>query len=283
VSAEANTVETNSSSDEAITEQTDAGTVTWVVTPDGQVKARFRAPDGSVIDKGVGGTLTVKGIKKGDKPVTVKLERDPKSGFYVAAVPKLGPDLTEVSYDLTVNGRPVKGALHVPHGGTKELVTSAKASVEAKLPEGKKGPNGGIVQVVGSDVLEIAADQKTGQVRAYVLNDDLKPIPVGKRRVKLGVVGSTTEMIELEAEPKHLYFTGKLSGRANPLKLTVELYEEDEPEPVVVLCGWTPGTVIVVGAGAPILVLFVVVAWPEVVIVDPVPVFVVKGKGKHRF
>jgi hypothetical protein len=36
--------------------------------------------------------------------------------------------------------------------------------------------------------------------------------------------------------------------------------------------------------GAPVLVLFAIVSWPEVVSVEPTPViFVGKGKGKHRF
>jgi len=284
VTAEANAIEVNISRDEALTEQNDAGTVTWVVSPDGQVRARFKTPDGSQIKSGVSGTLTIK-AKKGDKPVTVKLEPDENSGLYVATIPKLGADLTEVDYELTVNGKPVKGAMHLPRGGTRALVTTAKASAENRLPQGKKGPNGGIVQVVGSDVLEIAADEKTNQVRVYVLNDDLKPVSVGKRRVKLGLVSSTPEMIELEAEPKQMYFTGKLSVKANPTKLTVALYEEDVVDPVVVLCGWSPGAVIVVGTGAPVLLLFAIAIWPDVVIIDPRPVIIVggKGKGKHRF
>jgi hypothetical protein len=285
VTAEANAVEVNISRDEALTEQNDAGTVTWVVSPDGQVRARFKTPDGALIKSGVSGTLTVKGLKKGDKPVTVKLEPDANTGLYVATIPKLGADLTEVGYEIDVNGKPVKGAMHLPRGGTKALVTTARAAAENKLPEGKKGPHGGVVQVVGSDILEIAADEKTNQVRVYALNDDLKPVAVGKRRVKLGVVSSTPEMIELEAEPKQMYFTGKLSVKANPTKLTVALYEDDAPEPVVVLCGWHPGAVIVVGAGAPVLLLFAIASWPDVVIIDPRPVIIVtgKGKGKHRF
>lgn len=284
--AEADAVGVNISADEALTEKNDAGTVTWAVTPEGQVRARFKAPDGSPIKSGVKGTLTVKELKKHDTPVTVKLEPDPDSGLYVATIPKFGADLTEVDYEIDVNGKPVKGALHLPRGGTRALVTAAKASAENKLPEGKKGPNGGVVQVVGSDILEIVADQKTGQVRVYALDDDLKPIPVGKRKVKLGLVSSTPEMLELEAEPKHMYFTGKLSVKANPTKLTVVLYEEDAPDPDVVLCGWDPGEVILVGPGAPVFVVFAVVSWPAVVIIDPRPVIVVgkgKGRGKHRF
>jgi hypothetical protein len=60
-------------------------------------------------------------------------------------------------------------------------------------------------------------------------------------------------------------------GKSDPVKLTVVLYQEEEPEPVVVLCGWTPTTVIVVRLGAPVLGLFVAVSWAPVIIVDRWP------------
>lgn len=269
-----------------LTEQHPAASVTWLITPEGQVKARVKAPDGTPIDKNVTGTVTAKPLKKVERPVTAKLEADTKPGMYVATLPKLEADLTDVTYALDVNGQPVTGTLHLPRGGTKQLVTSAKAVAETKLPADKKGPNGGIVQVVGTDVLEIVADKSTGQVRVYVLDDDFKPVAVGKRKVKLGIVAGSPELVELQAEPKGLFFTGKLSGKSDPVKITVVLYEEDEPEPVVVLCGWSPTTVIVVGPSAPVLGLFVVVNWAPVVIVDQGPPVIIlkgKGKGKGRF
>ncbi len=153
------------------------------------------------------------------------------------------------------------------------------------MPEDKKGPNGGVVQVVGSDVLEIVADKSTGQVRVYVLDDDLKVVAVGKRKVKLAAVAGSPDFVELQPEPKGLFFTGKFSGKSNPVKLTVVLYEEDHPEPVVVLCGWKPTKVIVVGPGAPVVMpIFVVVNWAPVVVVDQGPPVIIinhgKGKGK---
>lgn len=274
----------NISAEDAITEQYEPATVTWAVAPDGNVKARFKAPDGAPLEDGVTGTVTARAGTKDAKPVTAKLAFDAKAGLYTAELPKLEADVTEVSYDVSVKGKPVKGAMHLPKGGTKELVATAKVTAEVKIPEGKKGPNGGVIQVVGDDLLEIAADAKTGETRVYVLDDDLKPIPVGKRKVKIGVVASAPELVELSPEPAGLYFTGKLTVKTNPHKLTVVLQGEDAPEPVVVLCGWHPGVVVVVGPSAPAVGLFVVAAWaPPVVVVAPTPgVVVVGGKGKGK-
>lgn len=272
-----------------LTEQHPAATVTWLVTPDGQVKARIKGADGAPIEKGVTGTVTAKPLRKVERPVTAKLEADPaKPGMYLATLPKLDADLTDVSYELAVNGAPLTGTLQLPRGGTTELAATAKTAADVKLPADKKGPNGGIVQVAGNDVIEIVADKSTGQVRVYVLDDDFKPIAVGKRKVKLGVVAGGPEVVDLQVEPQGLYFTGKLVGKGDPVKLTVVLYPEDTPEPVVVLCGWKPATVVVVGPGAPVIGLFVAVSWGPIVVIDPSPPVIIlhghgKGKGKGRF
>lgn len=281
--------ENAAATEDAFTEQYEPATVSWVVAPEGKLKARFKAPDGAPLGTSVTGSVTVKPVQADAKPVTAKLVYDTEAGVHTAEFPALEADLTEVSYDVSVKGKPVKGALHIPRGGTRELVASAKVSADVKLPEGKKGPNGGIVQVVGDDMIEVVADVKTGESRVYVLDDDFKPIPVGKRKVKLAVVGSAPETVELQAEPQGLYFTGKLAVvKTNPHKLTVVLHGERSPEPVVVLCGYHPGTVVVVGPGAPTVGLFVAVGWaPAVVVVDPTPNVVVvghgKGKGKGRW
>jgi hypothetical protein len=274
--------------EEALTEQHPAATVSWVVTPEGQVKVGIKSPDGTPLDKPVTGTVTAKPLDGAATPTTAQLAADAKPGAYVATLPKLDADLTDVSYKLDVGGKPVIGTLHLPRGGTAQLVTSAKAVADAKVPEDKKGPNGGVIQVVGSDVLEIVADKSTGQVRVYVLDDDLKVVSVGKRKVKLAAVASSPDFVELQPDPKGFFFTGKFSGKSNPVKLTVVLYEEDHPEPVVVLCGWKPTKVIVVGPGAPVVMpIFVVVNWAPVVVVDQGPPVIIinhgKGKGKGKF
>lgn len=274
----------SAAAEEAITEQHEPATVSWVVAPEGKLKARFKAADGAPLGTSVTGSVTVKPLQADAKPVTAKLVYDTEAGVHTAEFPALNADLTEVSYDVSVKGKPIKGAMHVPRGGTRELVATAKVSAEVKLPEGKKGPNGGVIQVVGDDVIEVVADVKSGETRVYVLDDDFKPIPVGKRKVKLAVVGSAPETVELAAEPKGLYFTGKLTVvKTNPHRLTVVLTGERSPEPVVVLCGYHPGTVVVVGPGAPTIGLFVAVGWaPAVVVVDPTPNIVVVGKGKGK-
>jgi len=271
----------NMSADDAITEQYEPATVTWVVAPDGKVRARIKSPDGEPVENATGMVT----VQQGGTPVKAKLVFDAKTGLYAADIPKLQSDLTEVSYELDVKGKPVKGAMHLPKGGTRELVATAKVSAEVKIPEGQKGPNGGILQVAGEDLLEIVADQKTGETRVYVLDDDLKPLPVGTRKVKIGVVAGSPETVELTPEPKAMFFTGKLTVKANPTKLTVVVYGAPAVEPVVVLCGWSPGAVIVVGPGAVILPLFVAVSWTPVIVVGtPPPVIIVgKGKGKRKW
>jgi hypothetical protein len=271
------------SADDTITEQHDAASVTWLVQPDGQVKAKIMAPGGEPLDKDVTGKLIVQPNTEGAKPVTADLQFDAKAGLYTAVIPKLESDMTPVSYELGVKGKPVKGALYLPKGGTKELVLTAKATEEVKIPKDKKGPNGGILQVAGDDMLEIVANEKTGETRVYVLDDDYKPIPIGKRKVQLGVVGEVPETVYLNPEPKGLFFTGKLKGKVHPHKVTVMLYPENHPEPVVVLCGWHPGTVIVVGPSAPVIAMFVVANWSPVIVVGAPapPVIVIKGKGHH--
>jgi hypothetical protein len=272
---------------EALTEQHDAATATWAVKPDGHVRLRLTEPDGTPIEDGVSGTLTVKPLEPDARPVTAKLELDARTALYTAAMPELDGELTEMSYELDVKGKPVKGALHLPKGGTKELVANARVNAEIEIPKDKKGPNGGVVQMAGEDILEIVADPKTGEARVYVLDDDFKPLPVGKRRVEIGVVAASPEMVALTPEPDGLFFTGKLGVKANPHKLTVVLHGEGSHPPAAVLCGWSPGTVVVVGPQAPTLALFVVGGFSSVIMVaPPSPVIVVgkgKGKGKWRF
>lgn len=272
----------SAAAEETITEQHEPATVSWVVAPEGKLKATFKAPDGAPLGTSVTGNVTVKPIQANAKPVTAKLVYNTESNVHTAEFPALDADLTEVSYDVSVKGKPIKGALHVPRGGTRELVASAKVSADVKIPEGKKGPNGGVIQVVGDDVIEVVADVKSGETRVYVLDDDFKPIAVGKRKVKIAVVGSAPETIELQAEPQGLYFTGKLAVvKTNPHKLTVVLHGEHSPQPVVVLCGYHPARVVVVGPSAPTVGLFVAVGWaPAVVVVNPTPNVVIIGKGK---
>jgi hypothetical protein len=239
----------------AVTEEHEAGTVTWAVAPEGKVRALVKLPDGTPAEKETTGKLMVKASADVNaEPVIVDVSHDVKSGLIIAEIPKLEADLTEVKYELSVKGKPVIGILHLPPGGTKEIVLSAKASVDVKVPEGK-GPNGGVIQVVGDDTVEIVAHKPSGQVRVYILGPDFKPVVVGERKVKLAVVGSASETLVLAPEPSGFYFTGRLSLVASPARLTVAVTKASMTR--VALVGYRPGAVFVVGARAPSLNIFV--------------------------
>lgn len=260
-----------------ITEKHDAATVTWAVSPEGHVRALVKTPDGAVVDKNVTGTVTWKPVKRGAVGGTMPLVLDPKTGLMAATIPPLDDDMTEVKYDITVNEKPVTGALHLSPGGTEDLEASAKFSAdtaaELKLPEGKKGPNGGVIQIVGKDTIEIVGDKGSGNVRVYFLDKDLKPVKVvPEKKVKIAVVTKTgPETVILAPDPGGLYFGGKFEVIENPTKVTVAVTHLDTTD--VVVCGWHPGKVIVVGPAAPAFGVFVAVNWGvDVKVVKPVVV-----------
>jgi hypothetical protein len=154
----------------------------------------------------------------------VPLVVDAKTGLLIAAGPKLEADLTEVSYTLTVSGKPWSGVVHVPVGGTTALVASAKATAEVKLPDETVGPHGGSIQVVGNERLEMVADADTGVTRVYVLDVNLKPVRVEKRALRMGFVAKTTTFVNFDPEPSGFYFTARLGAAVlNPLRVTASL------------------------------------------------------------
>ncbi|XXX72188.1 hypothetical protein WMF30_31530 [Sorangium sp. So ce134] len=171
----------------ALTEQHEPGSVVMTVAQDGKVTVLVKDRNGKAIEEGVTGNVTVKVPGKDGAPVTAELVPEPKSrGVLLAKIPPLEDDLTEVNYEFKVKGEPFKGVLHVPRGGTRELQESAKENQTHNL-DGKKGPNGGVLQPVGDDIVEIVADKTTGDVRVYVLDLNLKPVPIGQREIKLAI------------------------------------------------------------------------------------------------
>lgn len=287
---EENITAENIADTDGITEKHDTGETVWSVQPEGQVKLLVKSPDGKPVDKNVTGTLTVKAAGDKDaKPTTVNLEPEAKTGLYVATIPKLEADITEVRYDIKADGKPMKGALHVPQGGTAEIVASAKISADAKIDTSKKGPNGGIIQVVGDDTIEVVADKSSSKVRVYFLDADLKPVKVvPEKKVTIAVVTQNgPETVILEPDSGGLYFTGKLNVAVNPVKLTVGVRHHDRAH--VVLVGHRPRTVVVVGAAAPPAVFVVVnagwgvgVVTPAVIVEDHHHHWHGKGKGKSK-
>jgi hypothetical protein len=207
---------------EALVEEHDEGSVAWRIDTDGQVKAAVTASTGARLKENLGGTLVYK-VESGE-PRTVPLVVDAKTGLLIAAGPKLEADLTEVSYTLTVSGKPWSGVMHVPVGGTTALVASAKATAEVKLPDETVGPHGGSIQVVGNERLEMVADADTGVTRVYVLDVNLKPVKVERRALRMGFVAKTTTFVNFDPEPSGFYFTARLGAAVlNPLRVTASL------------------------------------------------------------
>ncbi|WP_437677483.1 hypothetical protein [Sorangium sp. So ce131] len=271
--AEANaTAEVTATAESAIgegayVEEHEAGKVAFNIAADGNVKAEVRGPDGKPIRENVEGTLLWKDAS-GDK--TIPLTLDPKTGLLVAVGPKLEADLTPVGYTLSVAGKPLSGTLHVPPGGTAELYANAKASAELGLPEGKLGPHGGRIEIVGDDRLELLVDEVTGEVRVYVLDVDLKPVAIGDRKITLGVVAEAPQVVVLapavdvdvdaDADANaRAYLTGKLALAADPVKLTIAV--RTAARAAVVLCGYRPGAAFAVHAQAPRLKVRVKTDW----------------------
>jgi hypothetical protein len=238
-----------------LTEGHDSGTIVWEVKSDGKVRALVKTADGKPVEKDLRGRLLWKGPSGEAK---VALHSDEKSGLLVGSGPRLEGDLTEIRYTITVAGSGWAGALHLPAGGTDELEESARRAAQAPPPD-KTGPNGGIVQVVGGNVVEIVAEKSSGQVRVYLLDESNRPLPMGSRKAKLGIVGGSVEMVALSPGPGGLYLTGRLVTKVDPVKLTIALTNDGRTS--VVLCGYEPEVVVAVGAAAPALPLLVNVNW----------------------
>jgi hypothetical protein len=148
---------------------------------------------------------------------------------------------------VSVQGKPLSGTLFLPRGGTAELTGSAKTTPVVVVPEGKKGPHGGPIQVVGKDRFEIVASHK-GEVRVYLLDADLQPVAVGTRTIQLGVEGSSPEVVILSPAPSGLYFVGHWKVHGEPARITLE--ERDGDQVHVVVVGHRPGATFIVATGA---------------------------------
>jgi hypothetical protein len=240
---------------DSLTEEGDDGSITWTVAPDGLVRAVLKSLDGKVLSKAVTGQLTVKAPAAA--PVVVPIET--KGDVLVAKAPKLEDGITEMSYALVVDGKPRTGTLDLPQGGTQELVATAKLAADRGNAEGKPGPNGGVVQVVGDDQVEIVADKTTGQVRIFVIDADGKTLPVGDRKVQIAIAGAEHETILLTPEPNKLFFVGVLKTRAEPKKLTIAITVHGATR--VCLVGFTPHSHILVGSRAPRVNVWVRTGW----------------------
>jgi hypothetical protein len=227
--------------EDAIVEEHEGGSVAFSVAGDGKVRAAVSGPDGKPIKEKVSGTLAWKADAAAE-PKTVPLDLDAKAGVLVAAGPKLEADITQVGYTVTVDGKPWSGTLHLPAGGTAELVASAKAGAEASASlDGKVGPHGGVIQIVGEDRFEIVADEVSGEVRVYLLDADLNIVAMGDRKITLAVVGDASQVIVLEPDlDGGLYLKGKWNLQADPIKITLAVRANAGAKVNVAIVGFRP-------------------------------------------
>lgn len=200
-----------------IVEEGDLGTITWRVNEDGRVEAVVKRPDGSQVTKDVTGVVTWPGEAADDK-VEMTLEAD---GRLVAKGPALEADLTQIDYALVIEGKPWSGVLHVPRGGTRAVDEDARASAAVEVPAGKRGPNGGVIQIIGGEPVEVVADKTTGEMRVYVLGPDFRVVDPGERRIRLGYVADYSETLEMTREPGGLYFVSRVRTRIDPVRITL--------------------------------------------------------------
>ena len=238
--------------EDAIVEEHEGGSVAFSVAGDGKVRAAVSGPDGKPIREKVSGTLAWKADANAEAKA-VPLDLDAKAGVLVAAGPKLEADITEVGYTVTVDGKPWSGTLHLPAGGTAELVASAKAGAEASASlEGKVGPHGGMIQIVGEDRFEIVADEVSGEVRVYLLDADLNIVAIGDRKITLAVVADAPQIIVLEPDlDGGLYLRGKWNVQADPIKITLAVRAAAGAKVNVAIVGFRPGAKFALHAKGP--------------------------------
>ncbi len=239
------TAEAIEQSPAAIVQKGKNGTSTWIVGSDGTVNATLKGPDGKPITQPVTGQVTF--APANGVPTSVPVQTDLQTGVLTVAGPKLDADITPVSYALTVDGKPWNGSIDVPAGGTQDLVESAK--VQAALPPPPPGPNGGVVQMVGPDRVELVASKSTGDVRAYVLDANDNPVDPGDRTITIALQGEAPEVVVLQPEPQAHFFVGHLRTRIDPVHVTLAVHAHGRTHACLV--GWAPGSVVVMGPEAP--------------------------------
>jgi hypothetical protein len=241
--------------DQAFVETQPTGSVAWNVRPSGEVEAALRTQNGEPLPAPVTGTLVW--TAPGRPPQTTPIAY--ADGTLTATGPKLTADVTEVSYDLDANGTPWTGVLQVPPGGTQQIAVDAQAGTKLDVPEGKLGPHGGRIQVVGPDRLELVSSPGTGEVRVYVLDPSFAPIPIGHRRVTLGVVADRSEVVALEPDPGGLYFGAVWGIGVDPWRLDASMRVGSSV--YFGVWGYAPGVPVFVGPAAPRYAVRVATGW----------------------
>ena len=159
-----------------LVEEREDGRLSWIIRPDGSVRVTVQDAKGQpVLPPDIDGTITV---REAATPMWVE------GDALVGALGTLEDELTDVAYSLTVKGARWQGVLQVPSGGTDALVAEAQVTV----PPGTVGPNGGMVEVIGDQRVEIVGDPSSGELRVYLLDDKLAVMPVGDAEITVGFV-----------------------------------------------------------------------------------------------
>lgn len=227
----------------AIVEVLENGTVAWRVGADGKIVAEVSDKDGKPISKDAQGTVTWK--SDSGQPASAKLSYDSDAKALVATGPAPKADVTDVDYAITAPSGAIAGVLQVPVGGTAALVADAKTA--EKVDADATGPNGGVVQVVGDDRVEIVADDESDEVRVYILDPGGKVVATGDRKITLAVSADAREVIVLTPSPDGLYLTGKWKASSDPSRITIVLHKDGKAR--VAIVGWKPGTKLMVAGG----------------------------------
>jgi hypothetical protein len=254
------TADSIESSPDVITERRPSGSASWIVQPDGSVRAALKGPDGKPVAQPVAGQITF-GNPDGP-PTSVPVKYDPNTGVLSAAGPKLDADITPVTYNLTVGGKPWSGMIGVPPGGTHDLADSGK--LQASIPVGTVGPHGGLVQSVGPDRVELVANKRSGDVRAYVLDADNHPVDPGDRKITVAVEGPHPQVVVLAPEPQAHFVVGHVPTLVDAPQVTIAVHVHGTAHACLV--GWSPGSVVVLGPEAPRVHVLAVNSWPDEVV-----------------
>jgi hypothetical protein len=158
-----------------LVEQREDGSLSWIVLSDGNVRLTVRDGSGKlVLPSELEATLTVR-----DASSTMWAEGDLLAG----AIGTLEDELTDFAYVVKVRGTSWTGLLQLPATGTDALVRASAVSV----PAGTRGPNGGLVDVVGEQRVELVADAESGELRVYLLDERLQVMPVGDAELTVGI------------------------------------------------------------------------------------------------
>jgi hypothetical protein len=241
------------------------GTVGWLLEDDGVVKADVRDKSGNAIADDFAGTLA-----SGDGASKKEVSLAPIDGstMFGATLPAFASDLTAVSYALKQGADTFDGTFFVPAGGSSILTekpatpaatagatttttpTTTGGAQAAIAPPTTTGPNGGVIQTIGEQRVELVSDQTTGEVRAYLLDAANKIIPLGDRKITLGVVGDQPELVTLQPAEGADYAVASWGLKADPVSLTIAIRDGKKVHAGV--WGWRPGAVVPVKPKEPV-------------------------------